>query len=62
MHHVRQLQCGQRIDLAEAEGLAGKEGLEEDGAEALVGKRLAVDRASAEAVFPDIFPATPDTP
>ena len=41
-------QRGQRVDLAEAEGLAGEERLEEDLLEAVVGIGDAVDRLAAE--------------
>ena len=49
----------ERIELAEAEGLAGEEGLEEDPLHAVVGKGLAVDRLALELVAPDVLAADP---
>ena len=59
VHEVAHLQGGQRVELAEPEGLAGIIGLEEGGAEAVVGERLAVDRLAAEGLVPHPFAARP---
>ena len=59
MHHVAHLQGGERVELTEPEGLAGIVGLEEGGAEAVVGKALSVHRPAAEIAVPDPFAAFP---
>ena len=57
---IGQRQGGQRVDLAEAEGLAGIEGLEEHRRKPVVGEGLAVHLLAAELAFPDALAATPD--
>ena len=49
----------QRVELAEAEGLAGEERLEEDPLEAVVGKGDAVDGLALELRPPDALAAGP---
>ncbi|MDT4873092.1 hypothetical protein FQZ97_1083180 [compost metagenome] len=56
---IGQHQGRQRIDLAETEGLAGKERLEEHRAETVVRERLAADGLAAEFVVPDPLAAAP---
>ena len=60
MHEVAHLQGRQRAELAEPERLAGIIGLEEDGGEAVVRDRCAVDRPAAEGNIPDAFAAGPE--
>ncbi|CDX21209.1 hypothetical protein MPLB_20053 [Mesorhizobium sp. ORS 3324] len=59
VHQVGHLQRRQRVELAEAEGLAGIVGLEEGGAETVVGEACPVDRLAAERMVPDLLAAFP---
>ena len=59
MDEIAHLQRGQRVELADAEGLPGIEGLEEGRAEAIVGEDLAADGSAAEGLVPHQLAACP---